>query len=153
MWEVSVLRNTCEGWNLTPSPSVETFDQAEWQRSQKRQALAYHFLSECFYRAPGKDWFSTLCDQNLFEGWPFQAEADSTKVGLAILAAYCGSWDSTKIGELEWDYNQLFVGPGEMHAPPWETLVSQREWSIQSSSATFGRCFHNSDIHRPLLPT
>lgn len=152
MWAVSILRNTCEGWNLTSSPSVETFDQAEWQRSQKRQALAYHFLSDCFYRVPGKDWFSTLCDQNLFAGWPFQAEADSTKAGLTILAAYCDSWDSTKIGELEWDYNQLFVGPGEMYAPPWESVhQSKTGLTFQDSTFRIRELYHEFSLQAPAV--
>ena len=95
---------------------------AEWRRRQEEQALAYHFLGRCFYEAPRAGWLAALAGDRLFEAWPFPSRDDGTAAGLALLSAFCANWDPAGLGSLEWDFNRLFVGPGEMLAPPWESV-------------------------------
>ena len=95
---------------------------SEWRRWQEEQALAYHFLSRCFYEAPRAEWLAAFAGDRLFEAWPFPSRDDRTAAGLALLNAFCAGWDPAGRGALEWDYNRLFVGPGEMLAAPWESV-------------------------------
>ena len=95
---------------------------AEWRGRQGEQALAYHFLGRCFYEAPRAEWLAALAGDRLFDAWPFPSRDDGTAAGLALLSAFCASWDPARLGALEWDFNRLFVGPGEMLAPPWESV-------------------------------
>ncbi len=96
--------------------------QVEWRRRQEEQALAYHFLGRCFHETPRAEWLAALAGDRLFEAWPFPSRDDRTAAGLALLTAFCAGWDPARLGALAWDFNRLFVGPGEMLAPPWESV-------------------------------
>ena len=105
-----------------PVSNEEPIVPVEWRRRQDEQALAYHFLGRCFYETPRREWLAPLAEDRLFEAWPFPSRDDRTTAGLALLAAFCAGWDPARLGALEWDFNRLFVGPGEMLAPPWESV-------------------------------
>ena len=105
-----------------PASSAAPTVPAEWRRRQEEQALAYHFLGRCFYEPPRAEWLAALAGDRLFEAWPFPSRDDATAAGLALLNAFCAGWDPARLGALEWDFNRLFVGPGEMLAPPWESV-------------------------------
>ena len=46
--------------------------------------------------------------------------------GLALLTAFCRRWDPAQLAALTWDFNRLFVGPGEMLATPWESVYRSK---------------------------
>ena len=104
----------------TPSAS------AEWEWNQESQALAYRFLGRCFHEPPGADWMVTLAGDRMFREWPFPSADKDTAAGLAMLAAFCEGWDPAMLRRLTWDYNRLFVGPGEMLAAPWESVYRSK---------------------------
>ena len=115
--------NDGEGRSSTaPASNEAPIVPVEWRRRQAEQALACHFLGRCFYEAPRAAWLAALAGDRLFEVWPFPSRDDRTAAGLALLAAFCTGWDPARLGTLEWDFNRLFVGPGEMLAPPWESV-------------------------------
>ena len=87
---------------------------SEWAQLQTGQGLAYRFLGRCFYEAPDAEWIATLAEERLFEAWPFPSRDEDTTEGLSLLRDFCESWDPTKLGELQWDFTRLFVGPGKM---------------------------------------
>ena len=119
--------NDGEGRPLTaPAAREASIVPVEWRRRQAEQALAYHFLGRCFYETPRGEWLAALARDRLFEAWPFPSRNDRTATGLSLLAAFCEGWDQTRLGALEWDFNRLFVGPGEMLAPPWESVHRSR---------------------------
>ena len=111
-----------ERCRTAPASSETPTVPAEWRRRQEEQALAYHFLGRCFYEAPRAEWLAALAGDRLFEAWPFPSRHDATAAGLALLNAFCAGWDPARLGALGWDFNRLFVGPGEMLAPPWESV-------------------------------
>ncbi len=95
---------------------------AVWRRAHTGQGLAYRFLARCFHEPPRKEWLATLVEQQLFEAWPFPSDEEDVSEGLHLLASFCERWDPATHDELVWDFNRLFVGPGEMLAPPWESV-------------------------------
>ena len=101
-------------------------DRAEWEGLQESQALAYRFLGRCFYEPPSADWVATLARDRMFQAWPLPSAGEDTTVGLALLAAFCEGWDPARLGALTWDFNRLFVGPGEMLAAPWESIYRSK---------------------------
>ena len=109
-----------------PSSKAGPIVPVEWRRRQAEQALAYHFLGRCFYETPRGEWLAALARDRLFESWPFPSRDDRTAAGLALLTAFCEGWNPARLGALEWDFNRLFVGPGEMLAPPWESVHRSR---------------------------
>ena len=111
---------------IAGAAAAGTADRDEWQGLQARQAVAYHFLGRCFHAPPGAAWLEALARDRLFQAWPLPAGDEDTAAGLALLAAYCERWDRGQLGALTWDFNRLFVGPGEMLAPPWESVHRSR---------------------------
>ncbi len=95
---------------------------AVWRRAQPGQGLAYRFLARCFHEPPREEWLATLVKQRLFEAWPFPSTEEAASEGLDLLTTFCEQWDPTRHDELVWDFNRLFVGPGKMLAPPWESV-------------------------------
>lgn len=69
---------------------------------------------------------ATLARDRMFREWPFPCADDDAADGLALLAAFCESWEPAMLGRLTWDFNRLFVGPGEMRAAPWESVYRSR---------------------------
>ena len=120
--EAAASNDAEEQRGAASASSVAPTVPAEWRRRQDEQALAYHFLGRCFYEAPRAGWLAALAGDRLFEAWPFPSRDDGTAAGLALLSAFCANWDAAGLGTLEWDFNRLFVGPGEMLAPPWESV-------------------------------
>ncbi len=83
--------------------------------------LAYGFLSKAFYEPPNKALLDILVADELFDAWPLETNQSEVETGLALLRGFCASW----CGDLEavqHDYHNLFVGPGKLLAPPWESV-------------------------------
>ncbi len=125
---------------------------AEWRRRQEGQALAYHFLGRCFYEAPRAEWLAVLARDRLFEAWPFPSRDDGTAAGLALLNAFCAGWDAAGLGALEWDFNRLFVGPGEMLAPPWESVHrSKTKLTFQEPTLQVRELYRRFGVEAPAV--
>ena len=125
---------------------------AEWRQRQEAQALAYHFLGRCFYEPPRAEWLAALADDRLFEAWPFASRDHRTAAGLALLAAFCAGWDPARLGALEWDFNRLFVGPGEMLAPPWESVYrSKTKLTFQEPTLQVRAVYERFGVQAPAV--
>lgn len=105
-----------------PTSTGARFKQVDWVRRQPEQGLAYRFLGRCFYEPPSQEWLGSLVEGRLFEAWPFPSAEQDTAAGLTLLTACCERWEPSMVRALEWDFNRLFVGPGKMLAPPWESV-------------------------------
>jgi len=152
MWTLPFLRHAGQGWDLTLTPCKDVFDQRKWQQCQPRQALAYRFLAQCFYKAPDASWLSALREEGLFDSWPFRSKAEPVKAGLSALATYCAQWDPNRLKELEWDFNRLFVGPGEMLAPPWESVhLSKTKLTFQDSTLKVRQLYREFGWQAPAI--
>ena len=130
----------------------EPVDREAWQRLQAPQAVAYRFLGRCFHAPPGAAWLATLAAGRLFDAWPLPSDEADTAAGLALLAAYCERWDPAQLGALTWDFNRLFVGPGEMLAPPWESVHrSKTKLTFQESTLQVRGLYEAFGVQAPAL--
>ncbi len=138
---------------MTAPPSSEAGAiPAEWRRRQEEQGLAYHFLGRCFYEAPRAEWMAALAGDRLFEAWPFPSLDKRTAAGLALLGAFCAGWDPARLGALEWDFNRLFVGPGEMLAPPWESVHrSKTKLTFQEPTLQVRETYQRFGVQAPTI--
>ena len=124
----------------------------EWRRRQEEQAIAYHFLGRCFYEAPRAEWLAAFARDRLFEAWPFPSGDDRTAAGLALLAPFCRGWDPARLGALTWDFNRLFVGPGEMLAAPWESVYrSKTKLTFQEPTLQVRELYARFGVHAPAM--
>ncbi len=125
---------------------------AEWRRRQEEQALAYHFLGRCFYEAPRAEWLAALAADRLFQDWPFPSDDENTTAGLALLTAFCKAWDPAGPGALTWDFNRLFVGPGEMLAAPWESVYrSKTKLTFQEPTLHVREIYERFGVQSPAI--
>ncbi len=122
----------------------------EWRRRLEEQALAYHFLGRCFYEPPRAEWLAALARDRLFEAWPFPSGDGNTTAGSAMLAAFCERWDPARLDALVWDFNRLFVGPGEMLAAPWESVYrSKTKLTFQESTLQVRELYGRFGVQAP----
>ncbi len=130
----------------------EPIDRAAWRQLQQPQAVAYRFLGRCFHAPPGAAWLAALAEDRLFEAWPLPSDDEETAAGLTLLAAYCERWDPAQLGALTWDFNRLFVGPGEMLAPPWESVHrSKTKLTFQESTLQVRALYEAFGVQAPAL--
>ena len=135
-----------------PAAAGEPADRGAWQRLQAPQAVAYHFLGRCFHAPPSAEWLAALAEDRLFEAWPLPSDEADTAAGLALLAAYCERWDEAQLGALTWDFNRLFVGPGEMLAPPWESVHrSKKKLTFQEPTLQVRALYEAFGMQAPAL--
>ena len=124
----------------------------EWRRRQEEQALAYHFLGRCFYEPPRAEWLAAFAGDRLFEAWPFSSDDDRTAAGLALLAEFLHGWNPERLGALTWDFNRLFVGPGEMLAAPWESVYrSKTKLTFQESTLQVRELYARFGVRAPAI--
>ena len=124
----------------------------EWRRRQNEQAVAYHFLGRCFYEAPRAEWLAAFAGDRLFEAWPFPSNDANTAGGLAMLAAFCERWNPAQLPQLVWDFNRLFVGPGEMLAAPWESVHrSKKKLTFQESTLQVRALYERFGVQAPAI--
>ena len=135
-----------------PAPGEARTIPAEWRRRQEEQALAYHFLGRCFYEPPRAEWLAAFAGERLFEAWPFPSSDDRTAAGLALLTGFCRGWDPARLNALTWDFNRLFVGPGEMLAAPWESVYrSKTKLTFQESTLQVRELYERFGLQAPAI--
>jgi len=135
-----------------PAPDDAPSVPIDWQRRQEEQALAYHFLGRSFYEAPRAEWLAAFAGDRLFEAWPFPSGDDRTEAGLALLTGFCRGWNPAQLDALTWDFNRLFVGPGEMLAAPWESVYrSKTKLTFQEPTLQVRELYERFGVQAPAI--
>lgn len=95
------------------------------------RALVFGLLGRALYVSPDRVWVQTLVQERLFDGVPFAGEQPDVVKGLALLAAWTDASRAGLTGQafdaVQFDYTRLFVGPGKVQAPPWESVYFHDE--------------------------
>ncbi len=89
--------------------------------------LAYRFLGEAFFEAPAVDLLEQLKQDDLFADWPLDCTNDAMKAGLDTLQTFLQGWQVENFDEVRRDFAHLFIGPGPLLAPPWESVYRNEE--------------------------
>jgi TorA maturation chaperone TorD len=84
--------------------------------------LAFHGLAWMFYQAPSPESTAVLMGPGALEHWVVDAADRHTRTGLELLRVYREHWGPDALASLTADFNRLFVGPGSLLAPPWESV-------------------------------
>jgi putative dimethyl sulfoxide reductase chaperone len=117
--------------NSTTSP-------VDWGDALTGQVLSFNVLAKLIYVYPEIQWIESLIAEDIFVDVPFASAQPEVVAGLSLLQTWCGAnrggltleaFDALRV-----DYTRLFIGPGKLLAPPWESiafceeqLVFQRE--------------------------
>ncbi len=85
-------------------------------------SLACAFLSRLTYEEPSAELLGDLTAEGLPDAWSVRPQDPGIVDGLALLHEALSTWGPTEVAGLRRDYRRLFVGPGKVLAPPWESV-------------------------------
>lgn len=117
-------------------------DTIDWTETLTAEALAFSFMNAVFYEKPSAAFIDPLLREDLFAQWPIAAEDDFTQQGLALLQGFGRVWQPGVLDDLKKDYQQLFIGPHSLPAPPWESVYLSVEHLVFESQTTAVRQFY-----------
>jgi TorA maturation chaperone TorD len=113
------------------------------------RAFAYDFLKCTFLQEPSRKFLKLLIEGEWVQAFPFYD--NDTDLGKAIdtMLGYLKQPNITsKTGfqHLHWDYTRMFIGPGEVPAPPWESIyrdVERLHFSKETLEVRAAYCKYN----------
>jgi TorA maturation chaperone TorD len=120
--------------------------------------VLFNLLGKAFYAAPDREWLDALVKDDIFAESPFGSAQPDTQAGLTVLQAWSranrNGLSPAALETLQAAYARLFIGPGPVVAPPWESvyfsderLLFQREtFQVRAWYARFGLTVPN--LHR-----
>jgi len=90
------------------------------------QSLACGLIGKILYLYPEHEFLQSLAEGNVFDEIPYAAGQAETTQGLELLNRWSeqtgGNLTKDAFDDLQVDYCRLFVGPGKLLAPPWESV-------------------------------
>lgn len=111
-----------EGERTPPSEGIRPFLEA--------RSFAYDILKCVFWQAPTRKFIRLLADGRIVPAFPFAESSDAIREAVGRTGKYLEGPDVlTRKGfeRLHWDYTRLFIGPGKVPAPPWESIYRDVE--------------------------
>ena len=113
-----------------------------WHETLLGHALAYGILGRLFYEEPSADLVAEL-RAGVYDGeWVIDGGDVTVGRGLALLAEQLTDWSEEQVAELRYDYHRLFVGPGRLLAPPWESVYLSAEHLLFEAETRAVRSFY-----------
>jgi putative dimethyl sulfoxide reductase chaperone len=111
-----------------------------WIETLAGEMLLFNLLGKAFYAAPHHEWLDALVKDDIFAEAPFGGAQPDTQAGLTLLRAWSranrdGISDAA-LETLQAEYTRLFIGPGPVVAPPWESVYFSEE-RLLFQQATF----------------
>ncbi len=95
------------------------------------RGMIYSFLSSSFLYSPNSDQVKTMIEQQLFEEFPLKIDREEFSQGLTLLRFWAKESENQELDDvltqLLEDYSNLFIGPGHLLAPPWESVYLTEE--------------------------
>ncbi len=105
---------------------MEKADTSTWKETLIGESLLFGLLGKALYTAPDRDWLDGLIRDNIFSEVVFGEGEEDIESGFAILRQWSQAHPEGLSDEaytaLENDYLNLFIGPGPVVAPPWESV-------------------------------
>jgi putative dimethyl sulfoxide reductase chaperone len=93
--------------------------------------LLYGTLGKLLNHFPQLEDIKNIVQQDIFSELPFASDQPESEKGLEMLqkwsSQYSDSFTGQDFDELRADYTRLFIGPGKVLAPPWESVYYSEE--------------------------
>jgi putative dimethyl sulfoxide reductase chaperone len=101
--------------------------ELNWNELLTGEMLTFALLSKTFYVYPDKAWLQSLVEGEVFAEAPFASEQPSVVSALQLLQAWSRGVNDQTIEDVRVDYTRLFIGPGKVLTPPWESVHFSEE--------------------------
>jgi TorA maturation chaperone TorD len=105
---------------------ISTPTALEWTEALTGETLLFGLLGRVFYTYPNREeraWLQSLIEEQVFSETPFAPEQPDVVEGLRMLQTWSqGGIDDHAFEDLQRDYTRLFIGPGKVIVPPWESV-------------------------------
>ncbi len=103
----------------------------DWKLTLVGEQLVFGLLGKLLFEYPERDWYQTLAQEAIFDEIPLAAGQPDVQAGMALLSGWhqetAGGLTEEQFEALRDDYTRLFIGPGKVLAPPWESPYIQKE--------------------------
>lgn len=113
--------------------AIETKD-LDWISALTGELLLFGLLAKIYYYEPDETWINSLIKEDVFSSVPLGADEAETQQGLIDLGEWVkeqnGALSKDSLNALKADYLALFIGPGKMNAPIWESVYFSDEHLI-----------------------
>jgi TorA maturation chaperone TorD len=110
---------------------TETPNRTDWATLLIAEQLVFGLLGKILFEYPQAEFFQTLVDEKVFEDIPMGGDQPDVIAGLSLVNHWGQTYQVRETGELfddlVIDYNRLFIGPGKVVAPPWESMYFHKE--------------------------
>jgi TorA maturation chaperone TorD len=109
----------------------EKTPRTDWETVLMSEKIVLGLFGKILFEYPEREWFETLAKEGVFEEIPFAEGQEDVQEGMKLLAAW-GVRNKAGLSEEEFDavrgdYTTLFIGPGKVMAPPWESIYFRKE--------------------------
>ncbi|HWI60635.1 MAG TPA: molecular chaperone TorD family protein [Symbiobacteriaceae bacterium] len=102
----------------------------ELQAVLEARAFAYRMLANAFLAEPVREQIRSLAATDAVSLFPYAADSEPIAQGVSEVTAYLGdpAGDTdAAFDALVWDFTRMFIGPGRLAAPPWESAYKTEE--------------------------
>lgn len=89
--------------------------------AMENRAFGYTFFKNFFFVEPDFAYIRGLREGDYFKGFPYGEKNKELASTLDKLKEELDRIKEVDLGDLKWDYTRMFVGPGDLTAPPWES--------------------------------
>jgi TorA maturation chaperone TorD len=116
----------------------------EWLQGRQ---LVYQLLARLYQEEPQKEILATMRQESFLEEMAKGSDNPNLVAGCRLMEAELDSRGSELQAyqqELQEDYNRLFVGPGHLEAPPWESVYRSKEHLLFGEETLAVREFYRS---------
>ena len=114
----------------TPMMDAE-FAERDWTEQLTGEVLVCGLLAKALYASPDHHWLNGLIAEKIFAEIPFERTQPEAAASLSILQGWCAKYPAG-LSNADWevlqdDYTRLFIGPGKLLAPPWQSVYLDRD--------------------------
>lgn len=127
-----------------------------------RDGVVPSLLGRLLYRGPNADLLASLAASRILSHVPLADAAPGAREGAELLEAWAqrnaGGVPAEECDRVCDDHVQLFIGPGKLGAPPWESIYGDGDrdqvlWTVSTLSVRHWYLRHGfdrtSDFHEP----
>ena len=108
---------SARGRETSPPEGLASFLEA--------RAFAYDILKRAFLQEPSEKFINLLIEGEIFQAFPFADSNPALRKAIDRIVQYLKRPEAPsrkKWETLHWDYTRMFIGPGKVPAPPWESI-------------------------------